>query len=1090
MTVETFDHTFNQQGPGEYNDEVYGSKVFDLKDSEYSIQLTPGQATLYWRFGMALSTTEDFEFEPQFGRYNNQDLRFIEINVGIRNNGKWENHNYIQLSSYYINDGKPPYDPTGTYEPGTMVEFNVRHRQGDSGAPDEILFSYITSTHPGESVSLPVGGYRYFKLFAWADSSPFQLHAHIIQFRRDTPVQYWLLRLMSQTWDITAFYVGRTVWHGSHTSAGKRRVEYALYRQIRKGDMILGIYVGDYQAISCEFVVTEALHSDPTEGDIVSLMVTRLFSPYIPIDPYSIFRYVPQDPPEERDARLLLSGESTFKQMTAADLDFPKLALTEPEKKYLEILYKNLLEGKEINSSYSLSEIWNDDLPKSFRPEQMDPQLVGSGRDITLLAVCQIHPESSIFFQFEKVLYTIQKIVGDGKEHSQVGSAEIGQQLPDISLDEVFQIFKLMQPFHRLMTGLVRKSGTELAILIGDNSIYEEYRQFAGLASFMAEYLRKNPPKNEPVAKRMPGPGDQPAQTADFFRTNGIRRSRSDFSPVLGVQFLAEQLANMIYSLPPDSQMVGIFGKWGRGKTFLLDEMWTYIDKTWNKHFIKIVYHAWKYQETPASWAYLYEQFADTYLGKRTWLNFPCYYLRLFRLNFKRLGLQPLIFLGFSFAALVLWVIYSPQILNSEWYIWLGSDLLAVVSVSAVFRVFKKDISPKAAELIKKYSGKHSYKAALGLQADIQEELIKLLKLWLPNRKGKDHSTSKPEPKNKLSILFKKWIGWLRPTIAERKPKPRKRIFLLVEDMDRCKEERIIESIDALRVLLEDLEISTRLVIVTAIDERILKNAIRRKYFSLIGETDDPKAHHLSEYDKIDPHELVSEYIDKLFVAAAKLGELNQDQRSEFLKELIKKDIATSDRLTNESNSGPAVSDPVAANTAAADPAVTLRGQPGETRNSMDTTPQRLEPGVGSTATTSNVLGILTVQAAKSEWQGLNATEVDLLDKTVRSWVNVTPRRINIFYHRYLLCKNTLVGKYLQMAQPNPWRDLEGIQAILSLLRYYSDSGLPEAIDAEKRRVLKETAEPVQVHHADPPLKKSKTDYLYLLEILEMVVAY
>src|SRR6185312_5374459 len=560
---------------------------------------------------------------------------------------------------------------------------------------------------------------------------------------------------------------------------------------------------------------------------------------------------------------------------------------------------------------------------------------------------------------------------------------------------------------------------------------------------------KKNPLRAETVAKRLIDIANETAKPADFFRTRGLRRPRADFSPVMGVKLLAEQLANMIYALPPDSQMVGIFGKWGRGKTFLLDEMWAYIEDTWKEQFIKIVYHAWKYQETPASWAYLYEQFAEAYLGKRTGWGFPRYYARLFWLNCRRLGLQPLLSLILLSAALVLWLIYSPQVLDSDWYIWLGSDLLAVVSVSAIFRAFKKDITPKATELIKKYSSRHSYKVALGLQADIQEELIKLLKLWLPKREAKVRASVRPGSENKSSRIYKKWTSWLNKILPKRKPRAVKRIFLLVEDMDRCKEERIIESIDALRVLLEDLEISTRLVIVTAIDERILKNAIRRKYTYLIGETDTPGTPKGSKEDQVEATELISEYINKLFIAAIKLGELNEDQRVEFLQELIKKDVATEPNSSAKNSSiYAAAAQQDLADSIALQSKGTISAE-GETntgeRNAISSSDAMTDSGPAL----HNALATMTVTATKSDWQGLNSTEVGLLNKIVRSWVNVTPRRISIFYHRYLLCKNTLIGKYLQLGQTHPWQDTEGIQAILSLLRYYSSEAIPEAIDIE-----------------------------------------
>ncbi|HLG39196.1 MAG TPA: hypothetical protein VI461_05980, partial [Chitinophagaceae bacterium] len=80
--MENLQYTFRNQGLGAYNDDVFNHPSFDLESNEYTFLIQPSLKTTFWRFGVVLSKTKDFRFEPNIGRYNNTDLRFIQINVG------------------------------------------------------------------------------------------------------------------------------------------------------------------------------------------------------------------------------------------------------------------------------------------------------------------------------------------------------------------------------------------------------------------------------------------------------------------------------------------------------------------------------------------------------------------------------------------------------------------------------------------------------------------------------------------------------------------------------------------------------------------------------------------------------------------------------------------------------------------------------------------------------------------------------------------------------------------------------------------------------------------------------------------------
>jgi len=574
----------------------------------------------------------------------------------------------------------------------------------------------------------------------------------------------------------------------------------------------------------------------------------------------------------------------------------------------------------------------------------------------------------------------------------------------------------------------------------------------------------------------------------------------NDISPVMGVSELANDLAEVIDSLPDEKgQMVGIFGKWGRGKSFLLRELWNNLkDKETN--YIRLDYHAWKYQETPASWAYLYEIFSKEYLGKKN----LTYYYKLFKLNRKRHGIWPIIrflfliilFVSVSFCIPALLKKY-PEI--NKWYIKVSAFSLLGISFLTIINALYKEFRVKALDLIKKYSYKNSFKENMGLQADIQDELIKLLKVWVPESKDSKENRkitindlipagfTKLE-KDKTIIEIKEFLPvWWR----HRKPRKQK-VILFVEDIDRCTEERIIQNIDALRVLLEEEEIAKRIIIVTAIDERILKNAIEIKYKAILQDK-------LQLKKKMK--ELVSEYLDKLFISAVKLGELIKEQKDQYFSELIKQEvdakviedafILSVSTYSGQTNMGTNHSEDIETESGREQSDERELNQTDNSFNDSSNDSKQRTGGDNAHVLDdrSEELNELR-QVSKNTFEKLTAIEVHAMNEIISKWRGATPRKIRIFYYRYLLSKNLLLDKYLMQNGINIWRGKEGIKVFMTLILQYSKGHKVDFLSRKKNEIAHSEQEQIDVKVGNKTIKIDLLDYLKLLEVLELVIAY
>ena len=131
-----------------------------------------------------------------------------------------------------------------------------------------------------------------------------------------------------------------------------------------------------------------------------------------------------------------------------------------------------------------------------------------------------------------------------------------------------------------------------------------------------------------------------------------IRDNQID--PCFKVKTVASVFASHISRLQEETgQMVGIFGKWGRGKTYFKKEVEEIFENEKSKYNFTIIdFHAWKYQDTPAIWAYLYERLSEKYF-ESGWF---CRCWRKLKLNFLREKsnvITDILFLG------ILWSLFT-----------------------------------------------------------------------------------------------------------------------------------------------------------------------------------------------------------------------------------------------------------------------------------------------------------------------------------------------------------------------------------------------------------------------------------------------
>lgn len=86
-------------------------------------------------------------------------------------------------------------------------------------------------------------------------------------------VNFWWLNANPKYWNILDFKVGETQFYTSISENGYKRQIYENFKNIRKGDVIVGYQTTPVRKVLALYEVTKELHEDPNEGEIFEFVI-------------------------------------------------------------------------------------------------------------------------------------------------------------------------------------------------------------------------------------------------------------------------------------------------------------------------------------------------------------------------------------------------------------------------------------------------------------------------------------------------------------------------------------------------------------------------------------------------------------------------------------------------------------------------------------------------------------------------------------------------------------------------------------------------------------------------------------------------
>lgn len=492
--------------------------------------------------------------------------------------------------------------------------------------------------------------------------------------------------------------------------------------------------------------------------------------------------------------------------------------------------------------------------------------------------------------------------------------------------------------------------------------------------------------------------------------------------PALNVVNIANVFANYLvnYNSQHTSTLIGIFGKWGRGKTYFFDKVKDYIESINSKEktFYFCKFQPWKYQKQESAWAYLYETILENYLTKgfdkkeKRCIGIYEFFLskvRIIRLNFNRLGLWKFLYPILTMGLICYWI-YLP--FNEKFQ--LINIIIGILGISGIYFILKTysfylKTKHIAQDIINNYTKTNDYSNYLGFQNEIEKELCYLLETYIKNNE---------------------------------------RLILFIDDLDRCNEKMIIDILDGLRLVLDNDSINSRLTIVTAVDERILKKSIKHKYVN----------------KKVSSNVSTKEYIEKFFLMGIKLNQLN-DKDIIDLVDLYTEELNNSNKNEKSTDEGPNNSNK---NEKSIDEE--FNNNKVITLNQKESMKNNFKSQEKNTLQKEEIANL----------QILNSDEINSIKEVLKENLQLTPRKINIILHRYLIFKSLV----LLLIDETKYNKFDQKMLIEIVVTSQNKKILQKYINHYKKNTDIEILIPLEDFPTD---KINREDFIILIKFAEMV---
>jgi hypothetical protein len=157
-------------------------EVFPVVGYSYKFRIKP--LLPHWRLGMRFTMGNNQSDEGRYARYKDTSVRHLEICTGRFDNDRgWYSESHLEMVGYMPSPRENPLYVNDDHMPLSDVIMRIIWN-----AEDTVSFEVETSSGVSHSEPVNLGAHDYFKLFAWAENSPYSLQCEIEQSTLPLPI--------------------------------------------------------------------------------------------------------------------------------------------------------------------------------------------------------------------------------------------------------------------------------------------------------------------------------------------------------------------------------------------------------------------------------------------------------------------------------------------------------------------------------------------------------------------------------------------------------------------------------------------------------------------------------------------------------------------------------------------------------------------------------------------------------------------------------------------------------------------------------------------------------------------------------------
>lgn len=370
------------------------TKHFNSKYNGLEVKVSFGQGTrakIPWISFLKAPNTTSNGIYPVYLYYRDFNILILAYGISETNipEKRWKITNQKTISEYFVAKdlGKPHRYGSSfvhkVYQVNNMPSDEVLDKD-----LNDIIAIYKKHLH-SESINI---GFLH-DIESEKDNSPSPEEPH----NSSESPNFWWLNANPQIWSIDSFKVGDIQTYTSHNENGNKRRIYKYFEEVKPSDLVIGYESHPTKQVKAIYKITEGLHVDDNEGEIISFEIKEKIK-----DPISWDKLKETKGLEE--CEVLNNNQGSLFKLTAEQFN----------------IIKNLSDGESTTNAKKTKEVqvkpysFSDDPDKPFLEEHEIKGIIES-LEVKKNMVLQGPPGVGKIFIAKKIAYEMMKKIDDSK---------------------------------------------------------------------------------------------------------------------------------------------------------------------------------------------------------------------------------------------------------------------------------------------------------------------------------------------------------------------------------------------------------------------------------------------------------------------------------------------------------------------------------------------------------------------------------------------------------------------------------------------------------------------------------------------------